>query len=582
MKYSKMVSILLVVTLIFGSALACGVSVSAESVCAIYSDTSIVAKAGDSISIPVYLSGNSGLMGYDMSFTYDESVLTAVSVTRGNIMTDGFFEDDIEGSTSTSDSFRVFYSHAYQSTENGVLFYLNFNVDSKAIGLTTVKVDYDNSSTYNGDFDDVTLNCSDFNISIANSEYSDSPVISLNANDIFAGEQLDIDIDFEKIGSMSAVTLTLPYDNSNFQYLGFTENGIEATVNNLNSEIEVTVNRFTDKTDGKKLTLQFKSESFATSGKYNFVVDYNNLDGVERVIAKGTEVNVNATYESDSIVIYTDDVVVNSFGDKQLIVPLYIKHNSGLLGYKLTFDYDPTVLEAVSAKSSSAFTGSFSTNIGKSEGEFTCLWFGNDDVLANGEFITLTFNVVSDKESSGEINISYNEKDIISESKDGVKIQIPTISYKVNDRSISSISVKQSPNKTIYFIGESLDITGLEIIVTYSDGRTEIKSSGFKISGFDSDSVGTKIVTVTYGGKTTTIKVMVLDRLLKGDVDGDGNISIQDATTIQMYIAELPIFCNIEVADVEGDDVVSIIDATLVQLYLAGFENDYHIGEQIK
>ncbi len=45
--------------------------------------------------------------------------------------------------------------------------------------------------------------------------------------------------------------------------------------------------------------------------------------------------------------------------------------------------------------------------------------------------------------------------------------------------------------------------------LTYSDGSTEIISSGFTTSGFTSASAGTKTVTVSYGGKSTTFTVTV-------------------------------------------------------------------------
>ena len=55
-----------------------------------------------------------------------------------------------------------------------------------------------------------------------------------------------------------------------------------------------------------------------------------------------------------------------------------------------------------------------------------------------------------------------------------------------------------------------------------------------------------------------------------GDVDGDGEVSIMDATEIQMVIAQLlPSLEDITVADVDGDGEVSIMDATAIQMQLA-------------
>ncbi len=56
-----------------------------------------------------------------------------------------------------------------------------------------------------------------------------------------------------------------------------------------------------------------------------------------------------------------------------------------------------------------------------------------------------------------------------------------------------------------------------------------------------------------------------------GDVDGDGEASINDVTEIQMYLAKLCelSFTQTTLADVDGDGQVSINDATCIQLYCA-------------
>ena len=56
-----------------------------------------------------------------------------------------------------------------------------------------------------------------------------------------------------------------------------------------------------------------------------------------------------------------------------------------------------------------------------------------------------------------------------------------------------------------------------------------------------------------------------------GDTNGDGVISIMDATMIQKHIAMISEIENdrIECADTNRDTVVSIIDATLIQMFIA-------------
>lgn len=64
---------------------------------------------------------------------------------------------------------------------------------------------------------------------------------------------------------------------------------------------------------------------------------------------------------------------------------------------------------------------------------------------------------------------------------------------------------------------------------------------------------------------------------LIGDVNNDGAVSIEDATTVQKYLAsiidldEKSYIC----ADTDGNGAVSIEDATTVQKYLAGIISDF-------
>ena len=64
---------------------------------------------------------------------------------------------------------------------------------------------------------------------------------------------------------------------------------------------------------------------------------------------------------------------------------------------------------------------------------------------------------------------------------------------------------------------------------------------------------------------------------LLGDVNGDGKISVLDATLIQKYISGLVTFSDTQkaAADVNGDGSVSVLDATLIQKYIAGLISNF-------
>lgn len=70
---------------------------------------------------------------------------------------------------------------------------------------------------------------------------------------------------------------------------------------------------------------------------------------------------------------------------------------------------------------------------------------------------------------------------------------------------------------------------------------------------------------------------------LRGDADGDGEITSVDATVVQRVVAGL-------ISDEDGsiaeracvtEKSLSVEDATRIQMFLANFDNRYHIGENV-
>ena len=77
------------------------------------------------------------------------------------------------------------------------------------------------------------------------------------------------------------------------------------------------------------------------------------------------------------------------------------------------------------------------------------------------------------------------------------------------------------------------------------------------------------------------LPVSAASSYLRGDADGDGEVTIMDATVIQRRLVELPTpNFDERAADVDGDGL-NITDATWIQRYLAEFENIHHINETV-
>lgn len=71
--------------------------------------------------------------------------------------------------------------------------------------------------------------------------------------------------------------------------------------------------------------------------------------------------------------------------------------------------------------------------------------------------------------------------------------------------------------------------------------------------------------------------------VILGDVNGDKEVNVKDATIIQKVSAEILTLSAeyAKAADIDGDGSITIKDATFVQKYIAGISTGYNIGTAI-
>lgn len=94
-----------------------------------------------------------------------------------------------------------------------------------------------------------------------------------------------------------------------------------------------------------------------------------------------------------------------------------------------------------------------------------------------------------------------------------------------------SISIKEKPTKLKYAKGETLDLTGGIITVSYEDGTTEdinMSSSSVTSFGFDSSKLGEQEVTINFNNLTANFSVTITNELT--------SISIKENPTKTIYI----------------------------------------------
>ena len=91
-----------------------------------------------------------------------------------------------------------------------------------------------------------------------------------------------------------------------------------------------------------------------------------------------------------------------------------------------------------------------------------------------------------------------------------------TFTVNVQDVTLSGIAIASNPTKTSYYVGDTLDTTGLKLTATYNNGTTQTITSGFTCTPTALSTAGAQTITVNYGGKTATFTVNVQDVTLSG------------------------------------------------------------------
>ena len=122
---------------------------------------------------------------------------------------------------------------------------------------------------------------------------------------------------------------------------------------------------------------------------------------------------------------------------------------------------------------------------------------------------------ITDGTNTANLNITANTKApfYICVKNAGVSQRI---SYeKYSDAAITGLSVTTLPNKTTYYQKELFDSAGMVVSINASNGSST-PISDYELSGFNSNSAGTKTIIVVAFNKTASFKVNVLDAAITG------------------------------------------------------------------
>ena len=137
----------------------CTVRINASAVSEvanIYIENGISAEYNDTVTIPINISNNKGIMGYRLNVEYNPEQLEIVMAQRGTAFT-GNFNDTI--GVDEEGGFSVLWNGTDDVSVDGVLLNLTFRVLTDEYVVSPITITYSQDDTFNSVYDDVVFNC---------------------------------------------------------------------------------------------------------------------------------------------------------------------------------------------------------------------------------------------------------------------------------------------------------------------------------------------------------------------------------------------------------------------------------------
>lgn len=144
-----------------------------------------------------------------------------------------------------------------------------------------------------------------------------------------------------------------------------------------------------------------------------------------------------SSYAADTAVVYGE--TVNTQSNSIFFVPVLIKNNTGLMGFKITVKYDPEILRlpAVS-RGTVTESGMLNDSIGVSEdGTIDIVWTNDAAVSKDGTLFVISFNVDKVAVESAVVSLSYSQPDTFNEVYEDAVLECKDINIFFDAENVS-------------------------------------------------------------------------------------------------------------------------------------------------
>lgn len=491
-------------------------TVSVLSACAV-SSQDITAQAGETIAVPLNISNNTGIMGAFFRLSFDEEALIPDCVLQGELLSNGSFDYNSIPGTDRTD---IVWTGTSEIAQDGELCTAYFTVADSAKGDYTVNITYLQGDTFNEHYEDVKLVCENVTVTVENDTYVEPASIYIDSVSAEQGSSFDVPVNIANNPGFGVASFTLSYDSAVLTPTAVTGNTAVVLGTNLDScsgSLTVILNSLPISAgDGTLFTVSFEANGNAP-GESEISMSCS-----AAIACRGAAVTVTDTGSDLPARVYSDDI----FTKTSLIdVPIYVEDNSGLMGFRLTLDYDSELITPVSVRQGALLTGGSMVDSidSAAPGSFDIVWSNSAEIKGDGELAVVSFEIHCEDMTQLQIGIDYSESDTFNEDWEDVSLICSPIN--ISTVAVSSVAVYTIAQKTHYFVGESFDPEGLQLLITYADGSTEVVDDGYSYDTGAFTQTGTQPVEITLMDEAVLLEVTV-DRLV---ITAKGHIIYLDA-----------------------------------------------------
>lgn len=390
----------------------------------------VSASSGQTVSIPVNISGNSGFTGFSLVLEYDTAVLAPVSVTAGDMLGSGSLSDSIGG--TISDKLKVTYYSDETVSADGTLFYVNFAVAENVVGDYTVNVSYIQKDTFDENFENVIFDCGSSTVSIS---MPDDGKVRFYSSSVTAdaGRELVVPVYASNTRGLTDFTLTLTFNEEILDFKEVRSDIISEADYDGNGTVTLICSNASINTDELLiLNAVFDVEEYIEAEEtVQIICDSVAVNGTTaEAVCTNAYISIVNPYADEPAFVYTDKRA--SITEGYVDIPVYINNNHGMMGFGMNISYNAAVLEPVSVtKGDIISSGSFNDSIGVKQGRFKVVWSNSEDVTDNGLLFTVRFRVLDEQNMKRvPVEFSYSQPDTFNEKWEDVLLDIRI--YRIN------------------------------------------------------------------------------------------------------------------------------------------------------